>query len=46
MSDELTSQQALQVLGAMEEMESRSSRLIEKQPFLKFMVLSLVIIHT
>ncbi|XP_036850922.1 FAST kinase domain-containing protein 1, mitochondrial isoform X1 [Manis javanica] len=30
MSDELTSQQALQVLGAMEEMESRSSRLIEK----------------
>ncbi|XP_057359921.1 FAST kinase domain-containing protein 1, mitochondrial isoform X4 [Manis pentadactyla] len=30
MSEELTSQQALQVLGAMEEMESRSSRLIEK----------------
>ncbi|XP_007943605.1 FAST kinase domain-containing protein 1, mitochondrial [Orycteropus afer afer] len=30
MSEELTSQQALEVLGAMEEMESRNSRLIKK----------------
>lgn len=45
MSEELTGQQALAVMGAMEEMESRNSRLIKKYTFLKFLVLSLVDIH-
>lgn len=45
MSEELTGQQALAVMGAMEEMESRNSRLIKKYTFLKFSVLSLVDIH-
>lgn len=45
MSEELTGQQALAVMGAMEEMESRNSRLIKKYTSLKFLVLSLVDIH-
>lgn len=45
MSEELTGQQALAVMGAMEEMESRNLRLIKKYTSLKFLVLSLVDIH-
>ncbi|KAK2499575.1 hypothetical protein MC885_001017 [Smutsia gigantea] len=47
MSEELTSQQALEVLGAMEEMESRSSRLIEnKELFVKLRELLLSYLKT